>query len=256
MKINDYVVRISHNKDIIFKIKEFKNNKVILNGVYTRLIADAAINDLELVSEEILARTDNQEYNYYESMISTIKKESKEINGKVLHLDSDIDYLKKCLKFYQDNNIYAYGVCLNEENMSQNIIELINQINPEVVVITGHDSYNKKGLNDLNNYSHTLDYIKAVKLVRQKFSLDDIFIYAGACGSNFEALIASGANMASSITRDNIDAYDPAIIAYIASTTRITNLISLDKFKKISKSDNKVIGGIDSYGKMRMINNY
>lgn len=253
MNIEDYVVRLSHNKDIIFKIVEIKNNIAILVGVYVRLIADAPLQDLELINQELLSRADEVDYTHYSNMVSTIKKSSKEVNGKILHLDSDISYLKKCLKFYTDNNIYAYGVCLSEDEMANNIIELVNQIRPDVIVLTGHDSYNRKGVDNLENYTHTLDYIKAIRKVRETFSLDDIFIYAGACGSNFEALIASGANFAASVTRDNIDAYDPAIVAYIAATTRVTNLVSLDKFKKLSKSDNKVIGGIDSYGKMRYI---
>lgn len=253
MKIGDCVVRISHNKDIIFRIYDIRNDIAILAGIYVRLIADAKLDDLEVIDDEILSRAEDEEYSYYNNIVSSIKRDSREVNGKILHLDSDVGYLRKCLQFYKDNNIYAYGVCYKEEQMADNINDLVLKIRPDVIVITGHDSYNRKGLDNLDNYSHTSDYIKTIKKVREQFSLDDIFIYAGACGSNFEALIASGANFASSVNRDNIDAYDPAIVAYIAATTRITNLISLDKFKKLSKSANKVVGGIDSYGKMRVV---
>lgn len=253
MKIDDYVVRISHNRDVIFKIKALEKDTAILVGVYIRLIADAPLSDLELIGAEERSRADDEDLTHYTNLVSTIKKNGKQVNGKILHLDSDVTYLKKCLTFYTDNDIYAYGVCLSEEEMEKNILDLVLQIRPDVIIITGHDSYNKKGIDDLRNYTHTKDYIKAVRKVREQFMPDDIFIFAGACGSNFEALIASGANFAASTTRENIDAYDPAIVGYIAAVTRMTNLISLDRFRKLSKSNNKVVGGIDSYGKMRMI---
>ena len=54
MKEGDIVVRKSYNKDIIFKIigfsKDENNKKVaVLKGVAFRLIADAYLDDLELV---------------------------------------------------------------------------------------------------------------------------------------------------------------------------------------------------------------
>ncbi|UKI50653.1 MAG: hypothetical protein L6U99_04595 [Clostridium sp.] len=59
---------------------------------------------------------------------------------------------------------------------------------------------------------------------------------------------------ASSVNRDNIDAYDPAIVAYIAATTRITNLISLDKFKKIiQKVPIRLLEELIPMAKMRVV---
>ena len=54
MKIGDIVTRKSYNKDIIFKIVGFgidnKNEKIaILKGVAFRVIADAYLEDLEVV---------------------------------------------------------------------------------------------------------------------------------------------------------------------------------------------------------------
>ena len=56
MKEGDIVARKSYNKDIIFKIvgfsKDEKNRKIaILKGVAFRLIADAYLDDLELIEE-------------------------------------------------------------------------------------------------------------------------------------------------------------------------------------------------------------
>ena len=61
MKEGDIVVRKSYNKDIIFKIigfsKDENNKKVaVLKGVAFRLIADAYLDDLELVEEKIGTR--------------------------------------------------------------------------------------------------------------------------------------------------------------------------------------------------------
>ena len=54
MKIGDIVTRKSYNKDIIFRITGFsidnKNEKIaILKGVAFRVIADAYLDDLEIV---------------------------------------------------------------------------------------------------------------------------------------------------------------------------------------------------------------
>ena len=54
MKVGDIVVRKSYNKDIIFKIIGFnideENRKIaIIKGVAFRIIADAYIEDLEIL---------------------------------------------------------------------------------------------------------------------------------------------------------------------------------------------------------------
>ena len=92
----------------------------------------------------------------------------------------------------------------------------------------------------------------AVKLIRKHYSKDHIFVFAGACQSNFEALIASGANFASSPKRVNIDAYDPAIIAIKAATTPFNDIINLDEVKDLLEAKKDGISGIESYGKMRL----
>ena len=45
-KVGDYVTRISHNHDVLFKISSIDGDKVLLQGVNVRLIADATINDI------------------------------------------------------------------------------------------------------------------------------------------------------------------------------------------------------------------
>ena len=95
---------------------------------------------------------------------------------------------------------------------SQKVIEkIILEITPDIIVFTGHDQYYGEDIKDLDNYENSKYFIKAIRNVRKHFS--DIVIIAGACSSHFEALIGSGANIASSPKRVNIHALDPAIVA-------------------------------------------
>ena len=252
-KKGDIVGRLSYNKDIIFKITDIKGRIAYLKGLYVRLVADSDVSDLVLIDSSILNRYKESKLEYERKIISSYKKKIGHITGKILHFDSDAFYLTKCMNLYKTLGLYAYGVKLDELLMEQYILEYINKIKPNIVVITGHDSYNKQGLYDLNNYTNTVNFIKAVNKVRAYRGLDDIFIYAGACGSNAESLIASGANFASSFDRKNIEAYDPAIVAIMAAITPINQIIDIDDIYSFSKMDRGSIGGVESYGKMRLL---
>lgn len=250
-KVNDLVSRISYNHDIIFKIKKIDNENVLLEGYQKRLIATSTIEDLVLVEENILNLVEEDTT----TRIKSIKKLSRNklhMTGKILHIDADKTYLEKCLNLYEELSLPAYGVYMNEADIKIRILDLIKELDPDIVILTGHDSYNKKGIKDLKNYRNTLDYIDAVKQIRKHYSKDHIFVFAGACQSNFEALIASGANFASSPKRVNIDAYDPAIIAIKAATTPFNEIISIEEIKEILDSKKNGINGIESYGKMRL----
>lgn len=250
-KINDYVSRNSYNHDIIFQIIEINENEAKLEGFEKRLIATAPLSDLSLVGNEIVLL---QEKNSFERIknITKLYRHKMHMTGKILHIDSDEKYLNKCLKLYEQLSLPAYGVFMSEEVIKDYVLELIDKLNPDIVIITGHDSYNKKGIKDLNNYRNTNDYIEAVKKIRKHYSKDHIFVFAGACQSNFEAIMASGANFASSPKRVNIDAYDPAVIAIKAATTPFTNIIDLDEIKDLLESKKDGISGIESFGKMRL----
>ena len=252
-KEGDIVGRLSYNKDVIFSIKKINGSIAYLQGLYVRLIADSDISDLVLIEDNILNRYNESKLEYEKNIISSYKKRIGHITGKILHLDSDAFYLMKCLNLYKSLGLYAYGIEIEESKMETYIVDYVRKIKPNIIVITGHDSYNKKGLTDLNNYKNTMNFIKAVNKVRTYYSLDDIFIYAGACGSNAEAIIAAGANYASSFDRNNIEAYDPAIVAIMASITPFNQLVSIDDIYSFSKMNRGSIGGIESYGKMRLL---
>ena len=220
-------------------------------GFNKRLIANAPITDLVLVTNERLDKSVKETAN----RIKGIKKTTRtklHMTGKILHIDSDKDYLDKCLNLYEELSLPAYGVFMSEANIKLHVLDLIDKLDPDIVVLTGHDSYNKKGIKELKNYRNTIEFVEAVRMIRKHYSKDHIFVFAGACQSNFEALIASGANFASSPKRVNIDAFDPAIIAIKAATTPFNEIVNLDEIKDLLDSNKQGISGVESYGKMRL----
>lgn len=251
-KIGDFVYRKSYDCDIIFEIIEI-NDIAILEGVYVRLIADSNLDDLVLAKPEDIRRDDALDKQYEKRVIDGIRKKKNFIVGRILHIDGDEKYLNKCLNLYKSVNCYAVGVYLNEKNLKDEIISLINQYMPDIIVITGHDSFNKKDIRDLNNYLNTKHFMDCIREIRKYHSKDSIFIMAGACQSNFEALIASGANFATSPKRVNIHAYDPAIVAIIAAYTPFNRIINIEDIIYHSSSEREGIGGVESYGKLRLL---
>ena len=253
LKVGDYVTRKSYDNDIIFIITDINENEVIIKGYDVRLIANAPIEDLVLCSEQ----------NKVDEFIETIQKESiiqKEERGeffylpaKILHLDGDEDYLKKCLDYYKSQNIMAYGKTIKEENMPKVVNKYLEEINPDILIITGHDAFYKKNKdkNNLNNYKNTKNFIKAVNEARKyEKSHEKLLIIAGACQSNYEELIKSGADFASSPKRINIHALDPAIIASnIALTEKNKEINLLDLLEK-TKYGKDGVGGLKVNGFM------
>lgn len=234
-------------------ITEIEGNIAYLSGLYIRLMADSELDDLVLVDDALLERYRESKQEYEKSLINSYKKKIGHITGKILHLDSDPFYLTKCLGLYKALGIYAYGVELNEALMPDQILEYIERIRPNIIVLTGHDSYNNQGLEDLRNYKNTLNFIKTIIKIRSKYDLDNICIFAGACGSNAEALIAAGANFASSFDRKNIEAFDPAIVAIMVAITPFNQIVDIENLYNFSKMGKGSIGGIESFGKMRLL---
>lgn len=253
IQINDCVVRISYNKDIVFKIKEITNEEVILQGMFTRLSATAPLSDLVLADTHDITKYEERNNKKLKSILSINKKRSYHMTGKILHIDGDQYYLEQCLNLYKELKIPAYGVFLKESNFKEHILELIHQVDPDIVILTGHDSYNKRGVKDLNNYLTTNYFIDAVKEIRRHYSKDHIFIFAGGCQSNFEALLAAGCNYASSPKRINIDVYDPALVAIKAAITPFNQIINLTDISKTISMDKSLLSGVESYGKLRLL---
>jgi spore coat assembly protein len=243
MEINSLVTRNKYNNDIIFRIIDIKDNRVMLKGEVVRLIADAEINDLRLFSLEEKKKV----------FLPKLKEEDNVIKGKVLHIDGDEYYLKKAIDTYSKYNINAIGYFIKESEMPYKIEELLKKHHPDIVVITGHDAYySNRDKFDINSYKNSLYYVESVKKARVfNSNKDDLIIIAGACQSYYEKLIEEGANFASSPTRSNIHLLDPIIIASFISNYRINEKIDIEYI--LSNTISKSLGGIESKGKARKI---
>ena len=277
MKIGDIVARKSYNKDIVFKIAGFSidesNQKVaILKGIAFRIIADAYLDDLEIVKlpdiKEVLLDK-NVESLLYQSMRNAKEREKKMIRavpklqaniniygmpGKVLQIDGDKEYLKICLDVYTELGIPAVGVAIPEANQYKEVRALLEKHNPDILVITGHDALtSRKGnITDLNNYKNSMNFIKTVKQARKwQPSLDGLVIFAGACQSNYEQIIKAGANYASSPGRIMIHALDPVFVVEKIACSRIDTIVPIDEVIEQTVTGIKGVGGSETRGKFR-----
>ena len=249
MKFNvgDLVTRKSYNNDLIFKIIEIDDDICYLSGINIRLCADSDIDDL--VKYEQDAPRD-------EDFIKEINKLERNdyfyLPGKILHIDSDADYLERCLAYYEKSKIWAAGILESEYNVRDKIYQLLEEYKPDIVVITGHDAYYKKNdINDINSYKNSLFYVDAIKEARRyEKSHQKLLIVAGGCQSDYEELIKAGANFASSPKRINIHALDPAIIAAKLSLSLSTEDIDLKGIIENTKYGKDGIGGIKTKGTM------
>lgn len=243
--IGDYVTRMSYNNDIVFKIIDIKDNIYYLKGVSVRLCADSVKEDLVLYDkdEEIDAfRPSIDEYRNLD------RNEFFYLPGIILHLDGDKDYLDKCMNFYKKNKIKAYGLFVREDEMYINVDSLLKKYNPDILVLTGHDSFSR---NRNTNYKNTSYFVNAVMEARKyEKSHEKLFIIAGACQSNYEDLIKAGANFASSPKRINIHALDPAIVASCLSFSNKNEDINIIKILDKTKYGPSGMGGIITKGSM------
>ena len=152
------------------------------------------------------------------------------------------------MKFYKNLNVKAYGVKMNEKEVHEHILGWVHDYHPDIVVITGHDSYNKR---KESSYQNSPSFIKAVQQVREyEKSQDKLIVIAGACQPNYEELIKAGANFASSPKRINIHALDPAIIASSIALSEKNKSIDLISLIEKTKYGSDGIGGIITMGTM------
>ena len=238
-KVGDYVTRKKYGNDILFKIKEIKDNNVILCGVDLRLYADSKSEDLVLATiskkkeEVVLVRKINSKDFFF-------------IPGSIVQLDSDKEYLLKCLDYYKKHKLKCNGYVFEEKNYKNEIIKIIEKNKPKIVVITGHDAYYKKE----DKYRNSKYYIETVSEIRKKYNSDELIVIAGACQSDFKGLIKAGSTYASSPNHINIHALDPAIIATYVALTNITETIDIKDVLSNTKSGYGGLGGIKTFGTM------
>ena len=275
IKVMDIVARQSYNCDILFRVMDIREQNgqqmAILYGEDVRLVADAPYGDLVIINpNERLKRTqeyrslEEQSFRLFTQDVDLLRQRQEyevtggyvkptnyfQLPGKVLHLDRDPVYLKKCLDVYEKVRIPVFGIHCNEKEMPNRIGQLIDYYRPDILVITGHDAYSKaKGkMTDLNAYRHSKHFVQTVREARRKIPhLDQLVIFAGACQSHFESLIHAGANFASSPSRINIHALDPVyIVAKISLTPFMERINVWDVLRNTLTGEG--LGGIETKG--------
>jgi spore coat assembly protein len=249
IKIGDYVSRNSYNNDIIFEVVSINGDNYILRGIDFRLIADSKEDDLVLVDKATFKCNDDFARDIFEDR-SLNRDDYFYLPGKILHIDGDSEYLKRCMEFYEKAGVLAYGKKIKESDMPEMVQKYINQVKPDVLVITGHDAYYKKRAEN-KEYKNSNNFIEAVKEARKvSKSPEELIIIAGACQSNYEELIKAGSTFASSPKRINIHALDPAIVATSISLSDRNQEINLIKIISKTRYGKDGIGGLKSKGTM------
>ncbi len=251
-KIGDVVTRNSYNNDIIFTIIDIKDDIAYLKGIDVRLYADSSLDDLEKALVNFDNNKDRNDALKIKDMLNLDRSEYFYLPGKILHIDGDKDYLKRCIDFYKDMHLEAYGVNLDEERFERDITSCLNEYKPDILVITGHDSFKKnKDKNNLSSYQNSNNFVKAtVKAREYERNQDKLIIIAGACQSFYEDLIKAGANFASSPKRINIHALDPAIIASAVALSPKNKEIDLISLLDKTHYGSDGMGGIITNGVM------
>ncbi|MBP1950451.1 sporulation peptidase YabG [Virgibacillus litoralis] len=271
----ELVTRISHKHDLLFRIASLSEDTAIVHGEDIRLIADASLDDLTHVQERDLQKRkqkekEQEEFSYrlfrqdYQLMKEKRDYQSSDgyqttssffqLPAKVLHIDGDRTYLRKCIDLYNRMGLQVHGVYVNEKEMPFEIGPLVEKIQPDIIVITGHDAFSKnKGVkNDLRAYRHSKYFAETVRAARQKTPhLDQLVIFAGACQSHFESLIRAGANFASSPSRINIHALDPVYIAAKIAYTPFMEKVSVWDALRNTLTGEKGMGGVETRGLLR-----
>lgn len=274
------MVRRSYDKDISFKIIDIKENgskKVyLLKGINVRIIADAAEEDLERVGDSYLGEQDKILSRKVSKVINKaiytrnsslkrdiVESEKKNIKyedvyfgrpGKILHIDGDVEYLETCLKVYKQLSLDVVGIAIAEKKQPKVIVDLVKDVKPDIVVLTGHDGVLKNSTDylDVNCYRNSKYYIEAVKALRNYIpSYDELVIFAGACQSCYEGMLDAGANFASSPSRVLIHCLDPVFICEKIAYTKIDQVVSIKDVVDNTITGNKGIGGLQTRGKYR-----
>ncbi|WCK54621.1 sporulation peptidase YabG [Aneurinibacillus sp. Ricciae_BoGa-3] len=276
-KVGDVVARKSYGQDMLFQIIEMhpETGSAFLLGFEYRLLADAPLSDLvKLDPHEVETRTQKYRQRAQEA-VRLIQQDrnrmrdrsewrlvnhSEEVGGsfdwpgRVLHLDGDSTYLKRCLQVYEELKIPVDGYYMAEKDMPNRVTELLQKHRPDILVITGHDALQaKRGpANNLDSYRNSRYFIQAVEKARlYEPGKDNLVIFAGACQSFFEAILLSGANFASSPKRINIHTLDPVYIAEKIAYTSIRQSVNIFDMIKNTITGLDGVGGLETKGCFR-----
>lgn len=278
LKVGDIVARKSYGLDILFKVTDIKENGgepiVTLKGIDYRIQADAPESDLIVQDNNRINESDLQFHRLIERKCkevaasrsrypikkayyrNTPKEDDRKFYrpGKVLHLDGDEQYLATCLEQYKKFGIEAIGIRVAEKDQPSQVLALLKEHRPDILVLTGHDGVLKKKneKDNLDNYRNSKYFVSAVREARKYDSnIDGLIIFAGACQSMYNELINAGANFASSPYRVLIHALDPVLICREIAFARSDKLLEPSEVINTTITGLKGIGGVQSFGKHR-----
>lgn len=263
--VGDYVVRISYNRDIMFRIAYIlPNQSVRLKGVSYRIIADAPLSDLELVEGMRYTTKEDSIMNTIDNTVQSIIKKREEMQkgknpafqkiGTVLHIDGDAFYLQLCLKYYRALDIPVIGEHVAESEQPKKIRYFIEKYSPDILVLTGHDSLNKDchNINDISEYRNSSYFVESVRRARAiKPSMNNMVIFAGACQSYFEEILAAGADYAASPGRVLIHALDPVFLVEKIAHCPFYQVLPIEEALENTITKFKGLGGYEVLGKCR-----
>lgn len=283
VKPGDYVGRKSYGCDIVFRVKEVYENEqgvesARIVAMDVRLLAHAPVEDLEVLGadrveaavREIEERVRPQlvrslqvraqmrlarEPGGHESGAAAGGEGFREIPGRVLHLDGDPNYLEQCLHYYRELGMSVTGLHVSEAEQPNQVVDLLKKHRPDVLVLTGHDGLPKgaESAYDLDKYYSSRFFVEAVERARDlRPEKDGLVIFAGACQSYYEAIIAAGANYASSPQRKLIHCYDPVFVAEKISFTPIGKVAAINEVIAATITGVGGVGGIETMGRFRL----
>lgn len=285
IKPGDVVGRKSYNMDVIFKVVDIykqENGKSFarLKGIDYRLCATAPMEDLQKIEQGVLAKYwqglmknnavqmkrifSRRSQERMRDVVRAANSENGEkmtsfdVPGRVLHIDGDNDYLDLCLTTYRQLNIPVDGYHIDEKDQPDQVINLLQRHRPDLLVVTGHDGFTKdknkeKDFRSIANYYNSKYFVQSVKNARRyEKSRDDLVIFAGACQSHYESILAAGANFASSPKRVLIHAFDPVFIMEKIAYTSIYDPIPLKEIIEGTITGFDGIGGVETRGKYRL----
>jgi len=275
-KIGDVVARKTYNLDILFKITNINKNNIDLAGLTVRIVADAPVSDLVHISQtdvnDRMKKIDdsrrvrmnrcynniNKKFNMRDMTMDNpnvyVKEKIFKKPGVILHIDGDAEYTEKCRENYKRMGLTAYVYNISEEEQYRQVYSLLQKIRPNILILTGHDSFFRKrnDMYNINNYKNSKYFIQGVLEARRyEHNLDNLVIFAGACQSYYEALISAGANFASAPKRVLIDMLDPLIVAESIAYTPVDKFIPLASIISNTREGIDGIGGVQTRGQYR-----
>lgn len=276
IKAGDIVARGSYGCDIYFKVvKLFTKDGIAyarLKGLDLRLEATAPVDDLIMLEQVKVSKYWHQcqlknmekmkgifccREEYRRKALSRATKKDQEevqsfdIPGSLVHIDGDKEYLEMCMTNYKQLNIECHGYHIDEEKQAEKLMDILIEKRPDMLVLTGHDGLIKGSkeseYRDIKKYHNSQHFVNAVRVARRyEKSRDDLVIFAGACQSCYEALLAAGANFASSPKRVLIHAYDPVFVMEKVAYTSIYDPIALKDVIASTITGFDGIGGVET----------